>query len=320
MDNYFSHLGERVPLNSKTKDLITATGIGFGVESVPIYSFDFDKLEYRELKGYKGVFKKNDPKRQVLGIVGNDYTLVHVREALQVFDPFIEEGFLEYEYAGVSTNGRNLGLKVWVLARLQEDYQITIGDKLLPYLLLSNSYDGTTSLSIRPTSIRMSCWNQYKLLLREIKELKEIESLPETFTIKHTKTAQKRFVDGGKRWIESLLAGAKQTTEIYARLNEQQLTMQEVNFHLSETFDNYSQSLITGKEWRPSEGIINLWSRGDNTIKPFSSLALYNSVTQWLTHTRGHNESTRFYANQWGNSAREMKKLFTSLATNLDSN
>lgn len=320
MQNYFSTLGERVPLNSKTCDLISSTGIGFGVESLPIYNFDFDRLEYRELKGFKGIFKTKDPKKQVLGIVGNKYTLVHVREALEVFDPFIEEGFLEYEYAGVSTNGKNLGLKVWVLARLQADYQISTGDKLLPYILLSNSYDGTTSLSIRPTCIRMQCWNQYNMLLQEVKELKAIGEYPEIFTIKHTKTAHKRFIEGGKKWIESLLAGAKQTSEIYARMNEEQLEVQDIDFHLSETFDSYAQSLITGKLWKPSETIINLWSQGDKLVKPFSSLALYNSVTQWLTHSRGHNDNTRFYSTQWGNSAREMRRLFISLASSLDLN
>lgn len=316
MQNFFGELGHRVSLGAKTEDMISDTGIGFGVEEKPLYQWNPGEINFREVKGFKGVFRQES--NEILGIVGSKYTLVHVREALKVFDPFVEEGFLEYELAGVSTNSKDLGLKIWVLARLQANYEITKGDKVLPYLLLSNSYDGSTSLSIRSTGVRLACWNQYNFLLREARNLRLTGEMPDSMSIKHTRSARKRFVDNGKWFIESLLKANQKTIDIYAKLGNKQLELSQAKAHLFNSFNGYATNEIEGKPWEPYWNIINGWSQGNNSIPAFSSLALYDSVTRWLTHERGHNTNSRFYSSQWGSSLRESRRLFMSLASEVN--
>ncbi|WP_409348152.1 DUF932 domain-containing protein [Paenibacillus gyeongsangnamensis] len=66
--------------------------------------------------------------------------MVQNHEAFAITDELLGEG-VRFKTAGSSQNGK----KVWMLAKLPENYTIT-GDNVSPYLIFSNSHDGSGTI------------------------------------------------------------------------------------------------------------------------------------------------------------------------------
>ncbi len=114
---------------------------------------------------------------QVLGIVGDRYRVVQNAEAFDFVDELAGTGEVRYESAGALKNGRI----VWLLARLENaDAEVVPGDVQRPYLLLTNSHDGSSPVRIQPTFVRVVCWNTLSMAVREGKR----NSIAQ-FTIRH---------------------------------------------------------------------------------------------------------------------------------------
>ncbi len=91
----------------------------------------------------------------MLGIVKDAYELVQNDEAFAFFDPLISASQARYEAAGALGNGE----RVWVQVRVGGTIEVAEGDAVQKFLLLANSHDGSGSLSLRFTPIRVVCEN-----------------------------------------------------------------------------------------------------------------------------------------------------------------
>lgn len=111
--------------------------------------------------GYKANVRDSDEK--ILGIVTDRYKVVQNEEAFAFTDKLLKEG-VRYETAGSLQEGK----KTWLLARLPREYIIT-GDRITPYLLFSNSHDGSASIKVAMTPIRVVCQNTLNLALATAK-------------------------------------------------------------------------------------------------------------------------------------------------------
>lgn len=100
-----------------------------------------------------------DTDQKVLGIVSERYRVVQNQEAFAFTDRLLGEG-VRYETAG-SLNG---GRKVWVLARMPREY-IMLGDRISPYLVFSNTHDGSGAIRVAMTPLRVVCSNTLNLAL-----------------------------------------------------------------------------------------------------------------------------------------------------------
>jgi len=90
-----------------------------------------------------------------LSIVSDHYKPLQNRKAFEWFDPIVKEGQASYETAGSLHGGR----KIWILAKMERDFDIVAGDTVRRYLLLANGHDGVTGIMIQPTPIRVVCEN-----------------------------------------------------------------------------------------------------------------------------------------------------------------
>lgn len=117
-----------------------------------------------------------DPKR-VLGIVGKQFTALQNVEAFSFFDPIVEEGAAIYHVAGCLGKGEI----VWILAKLPKE--ILIADQPIhKYLLLANGHDGTLSVHVKFTPIRVICQNTLFAALGEGRNI----------VIRHTRSVKER--------------------------------------------------------------------------------------------------------------------------------
>ena len=110
-----------------------------------------------EIPGWKANLRDTDG--QVLGVVTDRYRVVQNQEAFEFTDKLLGEG-VRYETAGSLMNGR----KNWILAKLPKEYIIT-GDQISPYLVFSNTHDGSGAIKVAMTPVRVVCSNTLNLAL-----------------------------------------------------------------------------------------------------------------------------------------------------------
>ena len=96
---------------------------------------------------------------KVLGVVGRRYKIVQNEEAFNFTDGLIGDG-VTYETAGSLQGGK----KVWILARLPDRYFIN-GEKVDPYVVFMNTHDGSGSIKVSVTPVRVVCQNTLNLAL-----------------------------------------------------------------------------------------------------------------------------------------------------------
>lgn len=113
------------------------------------------------IAGFKANVRDRDG--SVLGIVTDRYRVVQNKEAFAFTDALLGEG-VRYETAGSLQGGR----RTWMLARLPHQYIIN-GDEVSPYLVFMNSHDGSGSIKVAMTPVRVVCSNTLNLALATAK-------------------------------------------------------------------------------------------------------------------------------------------------------
>lgn len=147
-------LGTRVSETLSSREALTAAGLDWNVIQEPIYTGTEELVE-----GYKANVRDVD--RKVLGLVTDHYRVIQNRDAFEFTDELLGEG-VRYETAGSLQGGR----RVWILAHLPHEYIIS-GERISPYLVFSNTHDGSGSIKIAVTPIRVVCQNTLNLALAE---------------------------------------------------------------------------------------------------------------------------------------------------------
>ena len=96
-------------------------------------------------------------------MVSDRYKVIQNEDAFAFTDELLGEGVC-YETAGSLQEGK----KVWLLARMPHEYIIS-GERIRPYLLFSNTHDGTGAVKVALTPIRVVCNNTLNLALKTAK-------------------------------------------------------------------------------------------------------------------------------------------------------
>lgn len=145
-------LGTKVAEAPSSEDAIRLAGLDWNVVQEDIYTDQHERID-----GFKCNVRDSD--RKVLGVVSERYRIVQNREAFSFTDSLLQEG-VRYETAGSLMGGR----KVWLLARMPHDYIIS-GDRFIPFLVFANTHDGSGSVRVALTPIRVVCNNTLNLAL-----------------------------------------------------------------------------------------------------------------------------------------------------------
>ncbi|WP_321935545.1 DUF932 domain-containing protein [Paraburkholderia sp. J8-2] len=96
-----------------------------------------------------------------LSVVSKRYRVVQPKQVLEFFRSLVKGAGFEIETAGSLSGGKT----VWVLANTGLANDIVNGDRLLAYLLLATSYDGSMATTATFTSTRVVCNNTLRIAL-----------------------------------------------------------------------------------------------------------------------------------------------------------
>ncbi len=161
-------LGTVVMEAPTSAEALRLAGLDCNVLQEPVYT-EFGEL----IEGYRANVRDAD--RKVLGVVSDRYKVVQNVEAFSFTDELLGKG-VRYETAGSLQEGK----KVWLLARLPREY-IIAGERISPYLVFSNTHDGSGSVKVAVTPVRVVCNNTLNLALSTAKR---------SFSMMHTGNVQ----------------------------------------------------------------------------------------------------------------------------------
>ena len=145
-------LGTKVKEAPASNDALILAGLNWQVLQEPIFTAASEPIE-----GYKVNVRDSD--RKALGVVTDRYKVIQNNEAFAFTDELLGEG-VRYETAGSLQGGK----KVWLLAHMPREYIIS-GEQISPYLVFSNTHDGSGAIKVALTPIRVVCQNTLNLAL-----------------------------------------------------------------------------------------------------------------------------------------------------------
>lgn len=319
-----------------SEEAIVLGGLDFEVEKRPIFINMPTALDKTEAPKYKSITRQLVPKyledgvselvpeyRQnilfenqfatvrtdlniPLGIVKSRYHVIQNREAFDFIDSIIGKGVADYETVGALGNGKT----IFITCKLREEMLIN-KDVIDNYLLLSMSHDGSSSIVVMFTPIRVVCNNTLTLALEGKNKNKVI--------IKHTKNAKDK------------LGLSKKVLGIVDR---QTLLYQEAFGHLHNitVYDTQVPDIIKAAFKLQPNDKGELSTKANNIVKAVESYyhvgvgqenivgtgwGVFNAVTGYLQNVKDYSDAETKFKNTFLNSSVDVRdrafKLITSL-------
>lgn len=142
-------------------EAITKGGLDWEVGLVPV--------EYRGQTVEGKFFTVRDRDDKVLGVVGRSYRPVQNREGFALLNDLVDSDEVGIETALALRGGRTVA----IVARRPDDVLIA-GETHVPYLVFTNSHDGTGSVKMLASLVRVVCANTLNMALSGAKNVHRV--------------------------------------------------------------------------------------------------------------------------------------------------
>jgi len=255
---------------------------------------------FRSMTALKRALKSAD---KALGIVGKVYEPLQNKNAFKFFDDVMGGAGAFYETAGAL----GLGERVWLLAKLPNCIVVKGNDIVEKYLLLTNNHDGSTSINILLTPIRVVCQNTLNIALGGAKNA-------DIAKIRHCSTTQNKI-----EYVRETLG------LISTKFNEfeaiaHKLSSKMVNREMVENM--IKASMFTRKEATEKlktraqniiEDVLCIFEHGKGNDLPetkHSVWTAFNSVVEYVDYERGSNPARRDESILFGSDQHIKQKAF----------
>jgi phage/plasmid-like protein (TIGR03299 family) len=282
-------LGHRFIEPPTTDEALDAAKMDWEVAMRPLFN------EFNDRSTHQEIFRKDNGK--VLGVVGPKYHPLQNTQAFGWFEPLIQEGILQYETAGVLQDGK----KVWILAKAAGDpLEIARDDTVDRYVLLSNSHDGTLAIRIGFTPVRVVCWNTLSAAIG-IEDSKLIR-------VRHTANAA-QVLEKIRKIMSFADSTFQATAEQFRYLTKAQVNAADIRKYVNVVFDLKPED-ERKREPAVIADVFHLFENGKGNDLPAikgTAWALYNAVTERMTHHSGRSDEGRLNSLWFGPNATRNK-------------
>lgn len=239
----------------------------------------FDGLNGQQKIPNAWVTVRRDPEHGdiPLGIVGNKYSPLQNEEAFEFFDPLIRDGIAEYETAGSLRDGK----RVWILAKINGDLLVGDRDPITKYVLLSNSHDGSSSVTVKVTPVRVVCNNTLSAALSS-------SAVRNTFSLRHTSSVKEK-LEQAQHTLEAVNAAYDKLFKVWAKMTEIELPVHERIKFVKHVFPEKADAKNTKRLNTVRTEVLQLFETGAG-MQELSHAngtlwGAYNAVTEYVTHS-----------------------------------
>lgn len=271
--------GIRVEEAPTSADAIRLAGLDWRVEQKPLFLEDGTEIE-----GNFANVRSSDNKP--LGIVGNKYKIVQNSDAFEFTDALLGEG-VRYETAGSLKDGKI----IWLLAKMPETVEI-LGNKVEPYMVFTNTHDGSGAVRVCMTPIRVVCNNTLNIALNRAKRV---------WSARHTGSITNRLDDAREtlQFAKQYMDATKETFEELYKIKMDEFTLYRVmNNLIPITEDMTDRQKDNQREIR--DDIIFRYSEApDLKVLDKTGARLVQAVADTTSHMEPFRMTTNFKENRF---------------------
>ena len=295
-------LGINVQDAQTSEQAITLAHLDWEVDLWPVQASSADRII--TCKRYRATVRQDT--HQVLGIVGTDYEPFQNQKAFEFMDAIVGEKLAMFESAGCLRHGR----VVWMLVRIPKDLHVLPEDDIHPYLLLTNSHDGSMAVRMLPTTVRVVCMNTLNLALRQ-----GSEGQGSGWSIRHCSSLHER-VEEARRALGLVSQRLDRFSIEVKLLCDRQLTGRQLNGHFGDLLPiGDTERQKANRDSDLAEFHANFENK-TNTLSGIrgSAWAAYNAVSEWADHQKSFRGADSILRQQrrldsiWFGSSNELKQ------------
>lgn len=303
--NLWDDVGVDVSDANSSIEAMDMAGLSWEVQAqVPKYDFE-DSI--KESPTGQLVIRQDNGK--VLGVVGDRYTPVQNQACFQFFDPLVNaEENLEYSRAGALDGGR----RVFLVATIDEPIHMGNGDIIDKHILLVNSHDGSTSIGMNLTPIRLWCKNMLNVATSE----------KLSFSLNHTTNVGER-LDKAKVLLKDAYDYYDSLEEYMRTFRETHLSgeqLQEIMIDIHGNGEDEFEELST-KAQNDIDTVLNLFHEGSGITEDIRNTcyAGFNAISEFADHYKTVRNpdrpahEARFDSALFGSSKRMKQEGFDSI-------
>lgn len=294
------------------------TGAMTSEEAIKLANLDYNVGVFPMLANVEGIGQFPVPDKfatlrtdtnQVLGVVGNRYTVVQNKDAFAFFDEIVGGKHAMFETAGVL----GIGERIFVSAKMPDVIRIAGTDDISEvYVLLTSSHDGSGSIIAAVTPVRVVCQNTLNAALR---------NTINRVAIRHTASAESRLKEAHKllgishKYIE-------QVNEMFNSLATKKITDEQVLSLIADVFKSGKKEQGGEEDLEESTRIKNIREAvfqsyqegvGQNAILG-TAWGAYNGITHYLGHVKSYKTGdVKFDSLMDGSSAKLANEAFQKL-------
>lgn len=241
--------------------------------------------------------------------VGARYTVLQNREAFGWFQPFLDS-----KEAALHTGGALFeGSRIWALAKLNRDpMEISAGDIVEKYVLLSHSHDGSLAVRVGFTPIRVVCQNTLSMAHKS--------DASKLIRLKHSKKVHAN-LENLRDVMNLVNQEFEATAEQYRLLQRKSINQADLRKYVKKVFDidapdnviwdvternKEMKELVSERQKNIMDGIIELveTGKGNNLPSVKGTLwAAYNGFNEYLGYVNGRNADNRLNNLWFGQNA-----------------
>ena len=225
---------------------------------------------------YKATVRTSD--NTVLGIVTDRYKIVQNEEAFAFVDNLVDGDKTRYETAGSLRNGKT----VWKLAKLPTTK--ILDDEVSQFICFTNTHDGTGSVKVFMTPVRVVCNNTLNFALSTAKRSwyathsGNIEG--KLHEAEETLFMAEKYMEGLKKEAEELVSKKFSDMQIARMINE---LFPEPTTDMS---DRQKENILNGKQ-----KFIRCYNMDDLANFRGTGWAFVNAASDYMTHEAMINRS-----------------------------
>jgi phage/plasmid-like protein (TIGR03299 family) len=225
---------------------------------------------------------------QELAAVGRQYGIVQYDTIVDSVKPIVEEGYAEYDTAGLLWDGKRCFMMLKVnLERTPDQAETFAVSDVKPYIMVLGSHDASSNNMVAHTHIRGVCHNT---------TWQALDAATGLFRIVHRKNGSQQQIEKVAEFFAHVVAHNAKVAEAYRALQSRYLTRAEFKTLVLDVAAPDPTKIVgwnpespradnTVDKWKEKrQRLFSLWHNGDGHTGNDSAWEAYNGVIQSLDH------------------------------------